>query len=72
VPVRARQAEAHLVGTRVADDSLREVEQIVANTLDPEADIHASDIYRKEVGGVMARRTLAQALKRARSSFSGT
>ena len=72
VPVRVQQAEAHLVGTRVSDDSLREVEQIVADALDPESDIHASATYRKEVGGVMARRTLVQALNRARPSLSGT
>jgi CO/xanthine dehydrogenase FAD-binding subunit len=72
VPVRVQQAETHLVGQRVADDSLREVEQIVANTLDPESDIHASATYRKEVGGVMVRRTLAQALSRARPSLSET
>ena len=72
VPMRVRQAETHLVGHRVSDNSLREVEQIVADALDPESDIHASATYRKEVGGVMARRTLAQALNRARSSLSGT
>jgi CO/xanthine dehydrogenase FAD-binding subunit len=51
----------------VDDKALREVEQIVAAELDPESDIHASATYRKEVGGVMARRTLAQALDRAPS-----
>lgn len=66
-PVRVRRAEDALVGQRVDDKALREVEQIVAAELDPESDIHASATYRKEVGGVMARRTLAQALDRAPS-----
>lgn len=66
-PVRVRRAEDALVGQRVDDNALREVEQIVAAELDPESDIHASAAYRKEVGGVMARRTLAEALDRARS-----
>jgi CO/xanthine dehydrogenase FAD-binding subunit len=65
-PVRVRRAEDALVGQRVDDRALREVEQIVAAELDPESDLHASTAYRKEVGGVMARRTLAQALDRAR------
>jgi CO/xanthine dehydrogenase FAD-binding subunit len=65
-PVRMRRAEDALVGQRVDDNALREVEQIVAAELDPESDMHASTAYRKEVGGVMARRTLAQALDRAR------
>jgi CO/xanthine dehydrogenase FAD-binding subunit len=65
-PVRMRRAEDALVGQRVDDNALREVEQIVAAELDPESDLHASAAYRKEVGGVMARRTLAQALDRAR------
>ena len=65
-PVRAWRAEEALAGQRVEDDALREVEQLVASELDPESDIHASAAYRKDVGGVMARRTLAQALNRAR------
>jgi CO/xanthine dehydrogenase FAD-binding subunit len=64
-PVRVRRAEDALMGQRVDDPALREVEQIVAAELDPESDLHASAAYRKEVGGVMARRTLAQALDRA-------
>lgn len=64
-PLRMRQAEAALHNRRVDDDALREVEQLVAAQLEPESDLHASAAYRKEVGGVMARRTLAQALKRA-------
>jgi CO/xanthine dehydrogenase FAD-binding subunit len=66
VPLRMRQAEAALHNRRVDDTALREVEQLVAEALEPESDLHASAAYRKEVGGVMARRTLAQALARAR------
>ncbi|MCZ6876120.1 MAG: xanthine dehydrogenase family protein subunit M [bacterium] len=66
VPLRVAQAEATLVGRRVEDEILREVEQLVTAQLDPESDLHASAAYRKEVGGVVARRTLAQALNRAR------
>jgi CO/xanthine dehydrogenase FAD-binding subunit len=64
-PVRMRQAEALLVGRRVDAQALTEVAQVVAAALEPEADIHASVAYRKEVGGVLARRTLTRALHRA-------
>jgi CO/xanthine dehydrogenase FAD-binding subunit len=65
-PLRMHHAEAALHNQRVDDNALREVEQLVATQLEPESDLHASAAYRKEVGGVLARRTLAQALKRAR------
>lgn len=65
-PVRVPRAEDALVGRRVESDALRDVERIVAADLEPESDLHASAAYRKEVGGVMVRRTLAQALERAR------
>jgi CO/xanthine dehydrogenase FAD-binding subunit len=65
-PVRVRRAEEMLRGQRVDDEALAAVAQVVAEDLDPESDIHASATYRKEVGGVMARRTLAKALSRAK------
>jgi carbon-monoxide dehydrogenase medium subunit len=64
-PVRVASAEARLVGQRLDDALLQEVADIVTEALEPEGDIHASATYRKEVGGVMARRTLQQARLRA-------
>jgi CO/xanthine dehydrogenase FAD-binding subunit len=64
-PVRVASAEAKLVGQRLDDALLQEVADIVTEALEPEGDIHASATYRKEVGGVMARRTLQQARLRA-------
>lgn len=64
-PIRPSQAESALVGQRASAAAFQEVERLVASELDPESDIHASADYRKEVGGVMARRTLATALTRA-------
>lgn len=65
-PVRLQRAEAMLCGQRVDDAALVEVAKVVSEELDPDADIHASAAYRKEVGGVMVRRTLQQALRRAK------
>lgn len=66
VPLRMQQVEAALYNWRVDDEVLRDVEQLVAEALEPESDLHASAAYRKEVGGVMARRSLARAFTRAR------
>ena len=53
-PVRAKKAEGDV------HPPLLEV----ADELEPDSDIHASAQYRKEVGGVLARRALAQASAR--------
>ncbi len=67
-PVRVASAEATLVGKRLDDTVLQEVAEVVTDALEPEGDIHASATYRKEVGGVMARRTLEQARLGAQGS----
>jgi CO/xanthine dehydrogenase FAD-binding subunit len=67
-PVRVASAEARMLGQHLDDALLQEVEGIVTEALEPEGDIHASATYRKEVGGVMARRTLQQARLRAMGS----
>ena len=67
-PARMREAERALVGTRVDGRMLQEVERIVSEELEPDSDLHASAEYRKEVGGVLARRTLEAALARAKES----
>lgn len=69
-PVRVASAEATMVGQRLDDALLQEVAEMVTGVLEPEGDIHASSLYRKEVGGVMARRTLQQARRRAKGHGS--
>ena len=61
-PARIRRAEEALVGERIDDSLLEDVSKIVSEELDPDSDIHASAAYRKEVGGVIARRTLEAAI----------
>jgi len=63
-PVRIRRAEEALMGNRINDSVLEDVSKIVSEELDPDSDIHASATYRKEVGGVIARRTLEAAINR--------
>ena len=59
-------------GERPDDALYRRVEEAVSSDpgLEPEADIHASALYRKEVAGVMAKRALARAFERA-TALSG-
>jgi aerobic carbon-monoxide dehydrogenase medium subunit len=64
-PVRAARAEALLVGERPAEPLFREAGLLASADLEPEDDLHASADYRREVGGVLARRALVQAAARA-------
>jgi aerobic carbon-monoxide dehydrogenase medium subunit len=63
-PQRIKSADSILKGRRVDQGVLRELGQAVAKELEPDSDIHASAEYRKEVGGVLARRVLQSALSR--------
>ncbi len=65
-PVRVESAEEALRGSNGDLPSLEQVAAAVSEALDPDSDIHASALYRKEVSGVMARRALVAAFRRAR------
>lgn len=60
-PVRMLQAEESLVGKQLEETALREATRIITGQLEAQSDIHASAKYRKEVGGVVARRALEMA-----------
>ena len=63
-PMRMGAAEEYLPGTTVKAGDREEAARMVSNALEPMSDIHASARYRKDVGGVMVRRALEQALVR--------
>ena len=63
-PVRVEKAEQRLKGAPLDDATLKDVERIVFEELEPDSDIHASALYRKEVGGVLTRRALSAAAAR--------
>jgi carbon-monoxide dehydrogenase medium subunit len=69
-PQRIKSAESMLKERRVDRGVLRELGRIVAEELEPDSDIHASAKYRKEVGGVLARRALESALARPENGVS--
>ena len=64
-PLRMSAAEGILQGSMVDADVRQQAAHAVSQALDPISDIHASAEYRKDVGGVMARRALEQALAAA-------
>lgn len=66
-PVRMERAEAALRGETLSVQTLGKFAEIVCADLDPDSDVHASAAYRKEVGGVLARRALEKAMVRARN-----
>ena len=61
-PQRIESAEAILKGRLIEQGVLRALSRAIADELTPDSDIHASAEYRKEVGGVLARRVLESAL----------
>jgi aerobic carbon-monoxide dehydrogenase medium subunit len=63
---RLQTVEELLSGRHIDDRRLDEAAKVVAAELAPDSDIHASAAYRKEVGGVVARRALEAALGNAR------
>jgi len=69
-PHRIASAESMLKGRRVDQGVLRELGRVVAQELEPDSDIHASAEYRKDVGGVLARRALESALARSENGVS--
>ena len=64
-PIRAREAEAALAGTRPNDKVLREVAALAAAATDPIGDTHASAAFRRHLATVLTRRALDTAVSRA-------
>jgi len=67
-PVRMRKAEEMLSGGRADGKAIAEAARIVSEDLEPDSDLHASAEYRKEVAGTLARRSLVEAISRAREA----
>jgi CO/xanthine dehydrogenase FAD-binding subunit len=62
VPIRAREAEAMLMGQRPTAALLAQAAASVMGQTDPPDDIHASAEYRREMSAVFTRRALTAAL----------
>jgi carbon-monoxide dehydrogenase medium subunit len=66
VPFSATEEAALMLAARPDEAVVREVARRVAARIDPDADLHASREYRREVGGVLVRRALTEAIAKAR------
>lgn len=62
-PVRIPAAEALLVGHRPSPELFGDVGTVVAEHLDPPADIHGSTAYRRHLAAVLVRRGLTEAVR---------
>jgi carbon-monoxide dehydrogenase medium subunit len=63
-PIRARRAEAVLVGQRPAGELIAEAGRVAMDETDPPEDLHGSADYRREMSAVFTRRALVLALQR--------
>ena len=57
-----------LVGERPGEALFRAAAERASEDLDPHDDIHATADYRRQVGGVLARRALLEAASRTRET----
>ncbi|OPY57840.1 MAG: 6-hydroxypseudooxynicotine dehydrogenase complex subunit alpha [Syntrophorhabdaceae bacterium PtaU1.Bin034] len=68
VPFRAKGSEKALIGKVVDEKILEEAGVIASREVDPPADVHGSEEYRRDMARVFVKRVTAKALERARQS----
>ena len=64
-PLRSDVVEQAVTGTAVSDVDVEELGRLAVADLEPPGDIHANSAYRRRVGGALASRALASALREA-------
>ncbi len=65
-PIRSQKAEKYLLGRQLSKEDLAEAAALAAGECNPEADLHASAEYRKEMVEVLGRKALEDALPELR------
>ncbi|CAH0343914.1 xanthine dehydrogenase family protein subunit M [Bacillus sp. CECT 9360] len=66
VPLLVEDINQIMIGEKLSESLLGKVADIVATSVDPESDLHASADYRRHLATVLAKRTLQSAYTRAR------
>ncbi|RFU69632.1 xanthine dehydrogenase family protein subunit M [Bacillus sp. V59.32b] len=66
VPLLVEDINQIMIGEKLSESLLGKVADIVATSVDPESDLHASADYRRHLATVLAKRTLKSAYTRAR------
>lgn len=64
-PFEAQKAEQLILGERLEEDLIEEAAEEAAAGCEPVSDIHASAAYRRHLTGILTRRALRGALRRA-------
>lgn len=64
-PIRARRAEALLVGSRLSASDLDAAGESAASQADPMADLHGNEEYKRHLTRVLTRRVVERAYRRA-------
>jgi CO/xanthine dehydrogenase FAD-binding subunit len=65
-PIVCEGADRPLIGRPVTEETARDAAAVATGDLNPPSDIHATSEYRREVAGVLVRRALLAASRRAR------
>jgi CO/xanthine dehydrogenase FAD-binding subunit len=67
-PIRAKQAEAFLIGKKITDEVLAEAAKVASDETSPVSGIEASAEYKKELAGTLVKRVGKIALERAQKA----
>jgi carbon-monoxide dehydrogenase medium subunit len=68
VPMRAENAEAELVGKTASEDVLEAAGKAAAAECDPSGDLRGSSDYKRDVTRVLLKRSVQQAISRAKGA----
>ncbi|WP_164553271.1 FAD binding domain-containing protein [Brevibacillus marinus] len=67
-PLRVAEVEEYLIGRPVTEETLAQAAALAADVCEPEADLHASADYRREMVKVLGSKALQDALSRVKGA----
>jgi aerobic carbon-monoxide dehydrogenase medium subunit len=66
VPMRAKNAEAALLGQSVTEDNIKAASVAAGQECEPSADLRGSVEYKRDLVRVITKRAIRQAIERAK------